>query len=304
MYYKVIFVALLLVITSCKWKKENQVKNDEKSITSGSKLTPSESLTDEMISFEGGSFLMGSDQRTAMEKPAHTVQIKAFKIDRSPVTVAQFRKFIEATGYQTEADKYGDSGVFDENLQQWSLVKGANWKFPFGKNATAAEDNYPVTQVSWNDAVAYANWAGKRLPTEAEWEYAARFAGKMNSKYSWGDDLLKNGKYLANVWQGNLISDKQGEDGFVYTSPVGYYGQTECGMTDMGGNVWNWCSDVFRPYPGNDVEFQFNQESKVIRGGSFFFDEQGLESFTVTFRAGNTRETSLFNTGFRCVSDL
>lgn len=217
--------------------------------------------------------------------------------------MSRFRRFIKETGYRTDADRFGDSGVFDFSASSWKLVPGANWQYPLGRNATAATDDHPVTQVSWNDAIAYAAWAGKRLPSEAEWEYAARCGGTNNSRFSWGDRLVVNGKYMANVWQGVDLSAKQGEDGFVLTSPVGYYGETPCGLTDMGGNVWNWCADTFKPYPGSTVPDPNNDELKVIRGGSFFFDQNGENSFSTTGRAYNTRETSLFNTGFRCARD-
>jgi sulfatase modifying factor 1 len=112
-----------------------------------------------------------------------------------------------------------------------------------------------------------------------------------------------NGKYMANVWQGNSITETQGEDGFVYTSPVGHFGYTESGLSDMGGNVWNWCEDTFKLYPGNMNEFNEDPQTKVMRGGSFFFDQNLEKSYTVTFRAPNTSETSLFNIGFRCASN-
>ena len=256
----------------------------------------------EMVLFEGGTFSMGSDRGMPLDKPVHQVLVKSFYLDKTPVTVAQFRKFVDATGHKTDAENFGDSGVFDSSTLSWSLIPGASWKFPFGKDKPQALDDHPVTQVSWNDAVAYSRWAGKRLPTEAEWEYAARCGGKNTSMFSWGEKLIVNGKYLANVWQGEL-SFKQGDDGYVYTSPVGYYGVTPCGLTEMGGNVWNWCSDGFQPYPGNNEPFQPNSQLRVIRGGSFLFDQNGENSFSVWGRASNTFETSLFNTGFRCAKD-
>jgi formylglycine-generating enzyme len=219
------------------------------------------------------------------------------------VTVAEFRKFVQATGYKTDADRFGDSGVFDFNQQNWTLAPGANWEYPSGKQAPRAPDDHPVTQVSWNDAAAYCTWLGKRLPTEAEWEFAACCGGKSNTRFSWGNALVVNGKHRANVWQGNNLQAAQGADGFKLTSPVGFYGKNPCGMTDMGGNVWNWCADTYQPYPGNTQPIPVNDDVKVIRGGSFFFDQNGENSFTATGRASNTRETSLFNTGFRCAED-
>jgi len=267
------------------------------------KSSENQSLNAEMILFTGGSFMMGSEKGMPNERPVHQVIVKSFYLDKTPVTVGQFRKFVEATGFKTDAEKFGDSGVFDYNNQSWSLIPGACWMLPLGKEKPQAEDNYPVTQVSWNDAIAFTQWAGKRLPTEAEWEFAARCGSKINSRFSWGDQIRINGKFLANVWQGNDITAPQGEDGFINTSPVGFYGQTACGLTDMGGNVWNWCSDVYAPYPGNQESFQMNPQLRVIRGGSFLYDQNGENSYSVSGRGFNTFETSLFNTGFRCAKD-
>ena len=260
-------------------------------------------VDNDMVYFKGGAFMMGSPKGTPQEQPVHQVQVRSFKIDKHPVTVKEFGQFIGQTGYKTDADKFGDSGVMDFTTSAWALVPGANWHHPLGRNSPAAQDDYPVTQVSWNDAAAYAAWAGKRLPTEAEWEYAARCGGKSTTKFSWGNDLVMDGKYMANVWQGDNLTARQGADGFELTSPVGHYGKTACGLTDMGGNVWNWCLDTYKPYPGSTIPDPQNPESKVIRGGSFFFDQNGENSYTTTGRASNTRETSLFNTGFRCAKD-
>jgi len=272
-------------------KPASQVKN-QKAGASGT-----------MVQFSGGTFIMGSNTGTPLEKPAHQVTVKAFKLDVAPVTVAEFAKFVAASAYVTEAEKFGDCGVYNPSIQNWELRKGAYWLYPQGREAAKAEMNHPVTQVSWNDAQAYCRWAKKRLPTEAEWEYAARNGGKSNTLYSWGNSLVVDGKYKANVWQGKDVQVKQGQDGFVFTSPVGYYGKTAAGLTDMGGNVWNWCEDTFQPYPGSGNDAPANQNTKVMRGSSFFFDPNLENSYTVSFRAGNTSETSLFNTGFRCASN-
>jgi formylglycine-generating enzyme len=297
-----LLASLLLIACSTNPVSKPQSKAENKS-SDKVKETVRLLAKSEMVLFRGGTFTMGSNAGPNQEQPAHQVEVKSFSIDKYPVTVADFRRFIEATGHKTDAEKFGDSGVFDFNTKAWTLQAGATWQYPLGKNTPRAADDHPVTQVSWYDAVAYANWAGKRLPTEAEWEYAARCSGKSTTRFSWGDNLVVNGKYMANVWQGSDLTAKQGEDGFALTSPVGYYGLTPCGMADMGGNVWNWCADDYKLYPGNNSPFQDNPELKVIRGGSFFFDQAGENSFTSTFRASNTRETSLFNTGFRCATD-
>uniref|UniRef100_UPI00321648BD formylglycine-generating enzyme family protein n=1 Tax=uncultured Draconibacterium sp. TaxID=1573823 RepID=UPI00321648BD len=257
----------------------------------------------EMISFDGSSFLMGSDAGLPQERPIHEVTVKPFSIDKSPVTVAQFKVFIESTGYKTEAEKFGDSGVFNLENKNWELMKGAFWKKPFGPNGPNAQDNHPVTHVSWNDARAYAKWAEKRLPTEAEWEYAARSGKNSGEKFSWGNELTKNGEYFANTWQGS-IDKPETKDGFLYTCPVGTFGENEAGLTDMGGNVWQWCSDNYKAYPGSSAPIHEDANVKTIRGGSFFYDQYGGDSFSVSGRSGNSHETSLFNTGFRCAKDL
>ena len=257
---------------------------------------------DEMVLIKGGSFTMGTNNGSPNESPAHQVTVADFKLDIHPVTVVQFAKFVKETSYKTDAERFGDAGVFNFEIQNWELKKGANWRKPLGLNEATADDNHPVTQVSWNDANAYCQWAGKRLPTEAEWEYAARNRGKSNAIYSWGNSLGVEGKYKANVGQGEDINAVQGADGFKFTSSVGHFGFNTIGLTDMGGNVWNWCADTFVMYPGNSQDYTVDPNSKCMRGGSFFFDPALDKSYTVSFRAPNTAETSLFNIGFRCAA--
>ena len=303
MLLRIFYIILALSFIACGSNPASKSIPEKQKTVDNSHTSVNQNVNAEMVLFSFGTFMMGSEKGMPLDKPVHQVVIKSFYLDKSPVTVAQFQKFVDATGYKTDAEKFGDSGVFDTNTLNWSLVSGASWKFPYGKDKPRAIEDHPVTQVSWNDAMAYSQWAGKRLPTEAEWEYAARCGGKNVGPFSWGNKLIVNGKYQAYVWQGEL-SAKQGADGFETTSPVGYFGTTPCGLTDMGGNVWNWCSDVFQPYPENNDPFLTNGQMRVIRGGSFLYDQNGENSFTVWGRASNTFETSLFNTGFRCAKDV
>ncbi len=297
------------------WKATNKTTNNSlssldktsSSATTGldknNEMQSKKGLDDkQMVYFKGGIITIGSNNRFPNQKPAFEIKVSAFYIDKSPVTVAEFRRFIEATGFVTEADKFGNAGVYHTGQGRWSLVEGANWEYPLGPGHPKAEDNHPVTQVSWNDAIAYSRWAGKRLPTEIEWEYAAKNGKNTDNKYSWGNRIVVNGEYQANIWQGTKNQNTK-IDGYLYTSPVGAFGKTPAGLTDIAGNVWEWCSDTYMPYEGSDARFYPNPEVKVIRGGSFMFDDAGEESCTVTFRGHNTRETSLFNIGFRCAKD-
>lgn len=262
--------------------------------------TITESNKKEMVRFEGGTFIMGSENGPPDQQPEHETKVQSFYLDKHPVTVAEFRQFIEETGYTTDAESFGDAGVFLFNQNRWDLVKGANWEYPQGPSKPKAKPDHPVTQVSWRDAREYCRWAGKRLPTEKQWEYAAKNGGKLKTPFPWGSNQLQiNGEYKANVWQGDL-QKKQGADGFKLTSPVGYYGAYKSGLSDMAGNVWEWCRDIYAPYPGSSARIRKNPKVRGIRGGSFFYDQAGKASYTVTFRGKNSIETSLFNMGFRC----
>jgi len=255
-----------------------------------------------MVYFPGGEIKIGTNSGRDFEKPVFTTKVQPFWLDKDLVTVKDFRLFVQKTGYKTDADKFGNSLVFDFKTGKWEFVDGANWEYPFGRGKEAAKDDHPVTQVSYHDAKAYAEWAGKRLPTEIEWEYAARNGKNTGQNYPWGNDLVVNGKYMANVWQGELQPKPEVKDGFLYTSPVGHYGETPAGLNDMSGNVWQWTDSYFMPYPGSAHEGRAgpDENSRVLRGGSFMYDEYGPLSNSVWFRSMNTIETSLFNMGFRC----
>lgn len=221
--------------------------------------------------------------------------IKNFWLDKSPVTVAQFAEFVKATNFKTEAERFGDAGVFDFKTGEWSLVKGATWQYPQGPEASAALPNHPVTQVSWNDAVAYCKWAKKRLPKYAEYVLAQKNANPEFDKiYSWGDEYIENGKFKANFWQGAFPYKNTVEDGFLTTSPVGYFGENEIGLNDMGGNVWEWCEEFSDEKP----------TEKLQCGGSYLCDPMVCHGFKVSRTASSTPETSLMHVGFRCVKAI
>src|SRR5688572_24340843 len=196
-----------------------------------------------MVFLPGGSFTMGTDKGFPYEGPAYKVSVSSFWIDQHEVTVDQFRRFVEATGHKTDAEKFGWSGVFDAESGEWKKVDGADWRHPEGPDSSAKPDE-PVCQVSYRDAEAYAKWAGKRLPTEAEYEYAA-LGGKQGTWYGWGNDLNPGGKFMANYWQGPFPNSDSGEDGSPGRAPVCSFPKNGYGLCDMAGNVWEWTSAWF-----------------------------------------------------------
>ena len=220
--------------------------------------------------------------------------IKDFWIDKYPVTVAQFAQFVKITGYITQAEEFGDGGLLDFKTGVWGLKKGANWHYPLGKDSLAAPTNHPVTQVSWYDAMAYCKWAKKRLPTSEEYIFSEKNGYKnFANTYSWGDEIIENGKYEANFWQGLFPFNNTLEDGFLTTSPVGYFGLNEAGLGDIGGNVWQWCSDENAKKPGEYYQ----------RGGSYLCDPKDCHGFKIGGFSSSSKETSLMHVGFRCVRD-
>lgn len=226
------------------------------------------------------------------EEPGMVWVNRDFQMDISPVTVAEWRAFVLATSYVSEAEKFGDGGVFIFSTGEWGLVKGAYWEYPFGPEGEKAKDDHPVTQVSWNDAQAYCQWAGKRLPTSEEFLLAEKNGRKeYHDTYTWGEDFQENGVYKANFWQGTFPVNNTGDDGFMATSPVGYFGKNALGLTDMGGNVWQWCSDDSQGRPGE----------KNQRGGSFLCDPKVCHGFKIGGIASSSPETSLVHVGFRGV---
>jgi sulfatase modifying factor 1 len=236
--------------------------------------------------------------------PSFRAQLDPFFLDRHPVTVGQFRRFVEETGYTTEAERLGNAGVLDTRAGRWRLVDGATWRRPLGPGGPEAEPDHPVTQVSWNDAEAYCTWAGKRLPTEVEWEHAARGASNRRSFCPWDGPCNDAGRLQnANTWQGRYPVRNTAADGYRTTSPVGAFGANALGLQDMSGNVWEWTASWFRPYEKRGSDFTPTPRSeKVQRGGSFLCNECG--GYYVFARSHATRETSLFHVGFRCAASL
>jgi len=243
------------------------------------------------------------DPNDSLSKLSKPIVIDSFHMDIHPVTVAQFKDFITQTGYQTSAESYGNSLVFDQEIGEWKFVNGATWLFPRGPENDVALDNHPVTQVSWYDAMAYCSWVGLRLPTEVEWEYAARNAGNIeHSLYPWNSNTaFEDGKYRANFWQGVFPLYNSEADGFKYTSPVGTFGTTPLGLEDMAGNVWEWCSDWKEPTYSSNGNEMTNKGEKIQRGGSFLCDTKVCHGFRLVTNSSSTPETFLMNVGFRCV---
>jgi formylglycine-generating enzyme len=233
---------------------------------------------------------------------ADKTEMPSFVMDKNLVTVADFATFVDSTGYITDAERYGNAGVFDEALASFIAVEGAYFKFPFGRNREQAKADHPVTQVSWHDAVAYAKWKGKRLPTKAEWEYAASSRYKTTGQYAWGNDLLENGKFKANTWQGSFPFTNTADDGYAYTSPVGAFGANPLGLTDMGGNVWQWCSDSIEPPPHERILDPSMR--RILKGGSYLCDPMVCHGYQIQGESNSTPESSMAHIGFRCVRDV
>mgnify|MGYP006090196005 CR=1 FL=1 len=234
---------------------------------------------------------IGSEDGLASEKPVKRYSVNSFYLATHPVTVVEFREFINATNYVTEAEEFGDSGVFSFENKQWYLQEGAYWEYPAGPQKDKALDNHPVTQVSWNDAIAYTIWKGERLPTAIEWEHAARNGSNSRTKYPWGDNIKVNNQHKANVWQGEFPFINTNEDGFMMTSSVKQFPSSPIGLYDMAGNVWEW----------TDSEYEEDNSAlmKTIKGGSFLCDPDFCHGYRVSARMGTTPDTSLMHTGFR-----
>lgn len=259
----------------------------------------------EMVRVPGGTVTLGSERGMPDEWPKAERELAPFLLDRTPVTVGAFADFVEETGYETTAEKFGDSAVFDAETGRWTLVPGASWRVPRGPEHGEAADDHPVTQVSWHDARAYCAHRGKRLPAEAEWEHAAKNGRNAEVRYAFGDRIVEDGTFLANVWTGRFPYRNTLEDGFLYTSPVGEFGRTELGLTDMAGNVWEWTADWYLPYDADPAAHVATASSeKVQRGGSFLCDPKVCHGYRTSARGHSAPESSHMHVGFRCAADV
>ncbi len=339
-WHRILLAGILL--GSCQSKTNSEAAKSDgiaASTQTADNINAAQDSLDGMVWIPGGKYLMGSDEFPDA-RPLHEVNVKGFWMDEHEVTNARFTEFVKATGYKTVAERALDpkdfpgvpadqlvpgSAVFispgekvslENPLQWWQYVAGANWQHPFGPGSSLkGRDTFPVVHVSYEDAVAYAKWAGKRLPTEAEWEFAAR-AGQPFQTYYWGNELKPKGKWVANIFQGDFPHKNVQEDGFANASPVKTFSANHYGLYDMEGNVWEWCNDYYRPDYYQNSPFSNPQGpadsydpdepgvvKRVQRGGSFLCSDQ----YCIRYKAGSRGKGELSsgadNLGFRCVSD-
>ena len=260
---------------------------------------------DKMVFVKGGKFKFGSDNGLNRESPEHEVIIQSFFMDKNLVSVEDFGTYVNKTNYITEAELFGNAIVFNDSINSWKLVNGANWQFPLGNLNKIATPNHPVTQVSWNDALAYCEFYDKTLPTEVQWEFAASERGeKKNQLFYWGNDLIVNDEYMCNTWDSGYPHTIGSKDGFKYTSPIGHFKENSLGIFDMAGNVWEWCYNWHLPYEGNSQIFPNDLRGKAQRGGSFLCNPNYCHGFRLSARSATSPESSLFHVGFRCVKNI
>ena len=298
----------------------------------------------DMVWVAGASFVMGSDKHYPEEGPANDVSVDGFWIDPTPVTNAQFQRFVATTGHVTVAEQTPNaadypgakpellvpaSAVFRRpehrvdlrnHYNWWTYVPGADWRHPLGPESSLdGLDDHPVVHVTYADAAAYARWAGKKLPTEAEWEMAAR--GGMTSEFAWGDELHPGGSFMANTWQGEFPTENLASDGFETTSPVRHFPPNTFGLYDMIGNVWEWttdwystrhrakghgCCGLVNPRGGEretsyDPQIPVRIPRKVMKGGSFLCAPNYCRRYRPAARMAQPIDTSTCHLGFRCV---
>lgn len=285
-----------------------------------------------MILIPGGEYEIGTNDNIGsfydLEGPITKIKLDSFYIDETSVTNEEFMEFVKETDYVTEAEKFGWSYVFHifltdeikekstslDGLNWWYAVAGANWKHPEGKGSNILDRlDHPVVHVSRNDALAYCKWANKRLPTEAEWEVAAK-GGTDKTKFYWGEELLEDGKHHCNVWQGEFPVSNSKEDGYIGTAPVKTYDTNGYGLYQMIGNVWEWCLnparvplEYFNKHTSKEIlkeNIKEDDERYAIKGGSFLCHHTYCKRYRIAARTGNTGQSTTNHMGFRCVKDL
>jgi formylglycine-generating enzyme len=301
----------------------------------GESSEPSESIPtvqgeggrpDSLVTIPAGRYLMGDDSEWAYpgdgEGPIHAVELPGFQIDRFAVSNRKFAEFAEATGWQTDAERFGWSFVFGgllpddfpptrgvEGAPWWRQVMEADWRHPEGPQSDLSDrGDHPVIHVSWSDAQAYCGWSGTRLPTEAEWEIAAR-GGIVGSPFPWGDELEPQGRHVMNVFQGEFPAGNTGADGFIGTAPVDAFESNGFGLHNVTGNVWEWCADwldidYYRASPVEAPQGPATGTSKVQRGGSYLCHASYCRRYRVSARFGSGIDSSTGNVGFRVAADL
>ena len=292
------------------------------------------SEADSLVPVPGGTFRMGSDDPAGFsadgEGPVRTVHVEAFHIDATAVSNEAFARFVDDTGYVTEAERFGWSFVFKQHLAPraaavfrargtvpgapwWVAVPGATWRRPLGERSDLrGRGRHPVVQVSWNDAAAFAAWAGKRLPTEAEWERAAR-GGHEGRAFPWGDALEPRGQHRCNVWQGTFPTTNTAADGHAWTCPVDAFAPNGYGLFNVSGNVWEWTADVFSAdwhVPDTEATRRnprgpepAGQVRRTQKGGSYLCHRSYCNRYRLGARTGNTPDSATTNAGFRCACD-
>ncbi len=312
----------------CVPGRQRAVRLEQSRLASAGRKRAVSGPVDGMVKLDGGRFLMGTEDEEGFpqdgEGPIREVTLDPFYVDVYPVTNGQFLEFKRKTQYQTDAEKFGWSFVFQGHIPAerygelvaqraagvpwWCQVMGADWRHPEGPDSGVdARENYPVVHVSWNDAAAYCEWAGKRLPTEAEWEYAAR-GGLEQKLYPWGDELTPDGRHRCNIWQGTFPTYDSAEDGFAAVGPADSFEPNGYGLYTITGNAWEWCADWF------DAGYHVTAsranpvgppagKAKVMKGGSYLCHRSYCNRYRVAARTSNTTDSSTTNIGFRCVRD-
>ncbi|MFT4013839.1 MAG: formylglycine-generating enzyme family protein [Paracoccus sp. (in: a-proteobacteria)] len=285
-----------------------------------------------MVLIPAGPFLMGEDSGEGFdadgEGPVREVDLDAFLIDETAVTNAQFARFVTATGYRTDAETFGWSYVFYAALHPkaahavmrasvptvpwWLAVSGASWQAPEGPgSSTDDRQDHPVVHVSWRDAVAYAAWAGKRLPTEAEWEKAGR-GGLHRQRFPWGNDLTPDGGHRCNIWQGDFPASNTAEDGYLATAPVRSFAPNGYGLWQMSGNVWEWTADYWsaswhvpaHPKTRHNPSGPHAGRARVIKGGSYLCHASYCNRYRLAARSHNDEDSTTGHMGFRCAASI